>query len=187
MTSRAYFLSASKLASALSLVTVRPLRKVVMALSRASEEAPLFFKACPAGVAEAAIAERSRSCATKLSPACWAVCSATSRTRISSGVAVGIPAPDPSTLGSLAKACSTSALTASGLPPAVRISDEAAPSGSSNMALSKCSGVSCWLKSRTAMVCAAWRNPRERSVNFSIFIICSLVPLIRRETPLFTP
>ena len=57
-----------------------------------------------------------------------------------------------------------------GSPPAVRISPAAAPSSSSSSALSRCSGVIRWWKSRIAMVCAACRNPRARSVNFSISI-----------------
>ena len=46
----------------------------------------------------------------------------------------------------------------------------AAPSSSSSSAFSRCSGVSRWWNSRMAIVCAACRKPRERSVNFSMSI-----------------
>ena len=180
VTSRAYFFRASKFASAFGLVTLRPLRmsfdRLVQRLRRWRRRPSAR---APPGVSDAASATSSRSCATYSSPALVAACCAASSTRTSSGVICGWPAPAPCTFGCRASSASTPAARLSGSPPAARIRPEAAPSSSSSSAFSRCSGVIRWWKSRMAMVCAACRNPRARSVNFSMSM--SHVPVRRRQ------
>ena len=72
VTSRAYFFSASKLASAFWLVTWRPLRMSATAFSSACGVAPALRSARAAAPSLAASASSSRSCATYSSPACSA-------------------------------------------------------------------------------------------------------------------
>ena len=140
----------------------------------------------PAGVSEAASATSSRSCATYSSPALVAACCAASSTRTSSGVICGWPAPAPCTLGMAREL---------GLDRGQRRPSDrrrrpgsgrrrrlphrpAAPSADAR-------GVICWWNSRIAMVCAACRKPRDRSVNFSMSMLC--VPVRRRLVSTPTP
>ena len=79
--------------------------------------------------------------------------------------------PRPATFGSLPSASSVCVRASRELPPALSIRPLASPSGSSSSTLSRCSGVNCWLFSRTARDCALCTNPRARSVYFSKFIL----------------
>ncbi len=139
--SRAYFFSASKPASALALVTFRPLRMASTALSSACGLPPAERRARPAGVSLAATPPARGSWATYSSPAFCAVCCAASRTRTNSGVICGCPAPPPCTFGKRSSSAATATCTGCGLPPAARIRPAAAPSSSSSSAFSKCSVV----------------------------------------------
>ena len=183
VTSRAYLFSASKLDSALGLSTLRPLRMSATAFSSACAVAPAVRSTRAAGLSEAASAISTRSCATYSSPALAAACWAASRMRTRAGVICGWPAPAPCTFGILPSSRASAVRAALSSPPAARIRPAAAPSSSSSSAFSRCSGVNCWWKSRMAMVCAAWRKPFARSVNFSMSMALSLSRRPNRAAP----
>ncbi len=133
---------------------------------------PAAFSASLAADFVTASAVNSRSTVTKLSLACCASFSASAST-FAVWVSMISWSP-PSTRGTLASAASSAARACAGSPPARVIRFDASPWSSSSSAFSRCSGRNRWWFSRSAIVCAACTNPRDRSENFSKSISVSL-------------
>ena len=171
--SRAYFFSASKLDLAFGLSTLRPLRMSLTAFSKACGLAPAFPNARAAGVSEAAIATSSRSCATYSSPALVAPLR---RIEDAHELRGDLRLTGAGALH-LGLACKLGLdRRQRRLRVAARGLDQAG--GSTFLVvqqrLEQVLRRDLLANSRIAIVWAAWRKPRDRSVNFSMSISVSL-------------